>query len=208
MKQGFKFIWKFTGLRNLISVAVFLNFFANMGIVLFLPLFQRTESLGPARYGIAMAFMTGGMLLGMLLTSAVKIPPIRRFGIFAVSILVSMACWAVFPLLDNFIIMVTLLVIAGLLNAIVNVFIQSTMQQTVPQEMRGKVFSLMSALLQGLTPLAMALGGVLAEFFDIRYIIFSCFAITIILVIPFAFIKSFKRFINFDPEKQVLSDII
>lgn len=208
MKQGFKFIWKFTGLRNLISIAVFLNFFANMGIVLFLPLFQRTESLGPTRYGIAMAFMTGGMLLGMLLTSALKIPPVKRFGIFAASALLSMICWAAFPLLDNFIIMVILLLVAGVLNAIVNVFIQSTMQQTVPQEMRGKVFSLMNALLSGLTPLAMALGGILAEFFEIRYIIFSCFSLTILIMIPFAFMNSFKRFINFDPEKQALSDII
>lgn len=208
MKEGFKFIWGFSGLRNLISIAVFLNFFANMGMILLLPLFQRTEYLGPGKYGVAVALMTGGMLVGMLITSIFKIPPVKRYGIFILSAIVSMGSWTVFPMIDDFAVMVALLFVAGVFNAILNVFISATMQQTVPQEMRGKVFSLMGTMTNGLTPIAMALGGVLAEFIPIKYMIAGCFLIAFIFMIPFTFMNSCRRFINFDPEKQVLADIL
>jgi MFS family permease len=179
-----------------------------MAIVLFLPLFQRTPGLGPGKYGIAMSLMTGGMFAGMLLTSFVKIPPKVRFTVFVLSALVSMTAWAVFPLLNSFLVMLALLFIAGVFNAIINVFFSSTVQQTVPQEMRGKVLSLMGALLQGLTPLAMAAGGIIAEFFPIKYIITTCFTLCVLLLIPFAPVKSFRKFIEFDPEKEKLENII
>ena len=45
MKQGLAFVWNIRGLRFLFGVALVLNFFATIGIVLLLPLFQRTAGL-------------------------------------------------------------------------------------------------------------------------------------------------------------------
>jgi hypothetical protein len=56
MKDGYKFVWRFRGLRDLLAIISVLNFVSTVAIILFLPLFQQTESLGPGRYGIAMAF--------------------------------------------------------------------------------------------------------------------------------------------------------
>lgn len=208
MKQGFRFMWDFKALRNLMIILVFINFVANMAIVLFLPLFQRSTELGPGKYGVAMALLTGGMLAGMLFTSIVKIPPHRRAAAFMFSGMISMASGAAFPLAPNFSVMLILAFIAGALNAVINMFFSSTIQQTVPQDKRGKVFSLISALAQGLTPVAMAFGGVLAEFFPIKAIIAVCMSMALVLLIPYAFMKSFRRYINFNPETQTLNDIM
>jgi DHA3 family macrolide efflux protein-like MFS transporter len=207
LKEGFKFVWRFKGLRYLIIAAAGLNFLANMGIVLILPLFQRAEGLGAGKYGVAIALLTGGMFTGMGLTSIVKIPYEKRLNIFVVSSVIFSMAFAVFPMF-NFKYMLGLLFIAGFFNAIVNTFISASLQLTVPQDMRGKVFSIMNTVCGGLVPISMAVGGILAEFIAIKYIILTCFLLSGIGMVPLGFTKSFKRFINFNPDCQTLEDIL
>jgi MFS family permease len=207
LKNGLVFVWKIRGLRSLILIAGVINFFANMAFMLFLPFYQRNPALGPVRYGVAMAMFTGGMFLGMALTAAVKIAPRRRFFLFQICGISSFALMMAFPFVQSFPAAVTLLAIAGFANAVLNVFIMSVMQLAVPQDMRGKVFSLMGMMMQGLTPIAFALAGVLAEFIPIALLMGSCFAITLVVGLPFMFLPSFKRFIGFDPEKDTVESV-
>jgi MFS family permease len=207
LRAGLAFVWKIRGLRLLLLTAALLNFFANMGIMLFLPFYQRNPALGPVKYGIAMAVFTGGMLLGMAITAAAKVPPARRATLFLFSGTISMVCLITFPFMNNFVIGTALLGVAGLSNAIINVFIMSVMQLAVPRAMRGKVFSLMSMLTQGLTPIAFALAGGLAEFLPLPPLISGCFAVAVLLGVPMIAARSFRRFINFDPEKYTVESV-
>ncbi|HVO39242.1 MAG TPA: MFS transporter [Spirochaetia bacterium] len=207
LKSGFSFVWKIRGLRYLILIAAVINFFANMAFMLFLPFYQRNPALGPAKYGIAMALFTGGMFLGMSLTAAVKIPPARRFVLFQVCGIMSFVCMCAFPFMQSFPVAVTLLALSGLANAVLNVFINSVMQLAVPPGMRGKVFSLMGTVTQGLTPIAFALAGVLASFFPIPLLMSLCFGIVVPVGLPFMFLQSFKRFICFDPARDTVESV-
>jgi MFS family permease len=208
MLQGFKFVWRFTGLRSTLMIAAGLNLFANTAMVLMMPFFQMTDGLGPGKYGFAIAMFTGGSFVGMLVTSSINIKPVYRHIIFILTGLISSLFFTAFPLSDSLIIIVTLLFLAGLLNAILNVLFQTTIQLAVPQDMRGKVFALMGTVLMGLTPIGMALGGVMAEFIAARYVMSICSAITFCFFIPFIFMPSFKRFINYNPEEQTLDEIM
>lgn len=208
MKEGYTFVWKFRGLRDLIFVAAFLNLFANMGMVLFLPLFQKTPELGPAKYGIVMAALTAGMLLGMIFTSVVNISPAKKVPLLLVCSFVFTGLFAIFPLTDNIVVMMVLVLVAGAANSILNAIIGVSFQLSVPQNMRGKVSALMQTVVMGLSPIGFALGGILAEFIPIRMVISGCFVATLILFVPFAFMKHPKRFIGFDPDKQTLEEIM
>ena len=207
LKSGLSFVWRIRGLRYLILIVAVINFFANMAIMLFLPYFQRNPALGPVRYGVAMALFTGGMFLGMALTAVVKIPPSRRFVLFQVCGIASMVCLSVFPFVRSFPVAMALLAAAGFANAILNVFIMSVMQLAVPQAMRGKVFSLVGMVTQGLTPIAFALGGIIAEFIPAGFLISACFTATLFIGLPFMFLGPFKRFIKYDPEKDTVSSV-
>jgi DHA3 family macrolide efflux protein-like MFS transporter len=207
LKGGLAFVWRIRGLRYLILIASVINFFANMAFMLFLPFYQENPALGPVKYGIAMGFFTGGMFLGMVLTAVVKIPPGHRFFLFQVCGITSFACMIVFPFMESFPLSVALLALSGFANAVLNVFIMAVMQLAVPQEMRGKVFSLMGMMMQGLTPIAFALAGMLAEFIPIRFLMGGCFAVTILVGLPFMFLQSFKRFIAFDPARDSVQSI-
>lgn len=208
MKDGFKFVWHFRGLRTLIIIAGVINFFAVMGIMLILPLFHQEKHLGPALYGITMGFFTGGLFLGFLITSLVDFKPNQRFALFSVCYVVMCAGMMLLPVFLRFPVMAALVFVTGIANAILNTFINAVLQLTTPQNKRGKVFGLLMSISGGLTPVAYALGGVLAEFIPIRMLISASFAVVLICYIPMFLSVSFRRYVQFDPARQSLQDIM
>jgi MFS transporter, DHA3 family, macrolide efflux protein len=207
IRDGMALVWKFTGLRLLFLSASVLNFFAVAGITLLLPLFQKTPALGPARYGIAMACFTGGMFAGFLLTSMIRIPPAARSRVFMFGGFVMSGLLVFFPLTGVFPLMLGIAILAGAANAIVNSLIPATVQLAVPQDMRGKVFSLLGAISMGLTPIAMALAGVLAEKIPLKLLIAGSFAITLLCFIPLLFSAALRHFLNFDPARDHIASL-
>lgn len=208
MKQGFSFVWRFKALRNLIFMASAMNFFASMSIMLLLPLFNMNESLGPVKYGIAMAVISAGMFLGTLTTSFINIKTDKKYLVFVSALIISALAWIIFPLIEIFPIMACVMAIAGFSMPFFSILFYTTTQLTVPQESRGKVFSLIGALSGGLIPIAYAVGGIIAEFISINIIIPASFFIILLIFLPIGFTASTRRFIGFDPEKETLEDII
>ncbi len=206
-KAGLSFTWRVRPLRYMLVVFSVLNFFASMGIMLLLPLFERVDYLGPTRYGVVLAGLTGGMFVGYVLTSIIHIKPARRFAVFYVSAFVGMGALAAFPLYLYVPLMFALGAVFGLFNAVLNALIMAVLQMTTPQHMRGKVFGLLGTLAGGLTPLAMALGGVLAEFISIRLLISASFILTFLSFLPLAFSPAVRRYVNFDPDRDTLEAI-
>ncbi len=208
MKDGFKFVWHFRGLRTLILIAGMINFFAVMGIMLILPLFHQEDKLGPTLYGIIMAFFTGGLFLGFLFTSVVNFQPEQRFKVFSLCYLTMCAGMILLPVFLHFPVMAALVFITGFVNAILNTFINTVLQLTTPQAKRGKVFGLLISVAGGLMPIAYATGGVLAEFIPVRILIAISFGLVALLYVPMLLSVSFRRYIKFDPEIQTLQDIM
>ena len=95
----------------------------------------------------------------------------------------------------SLVLMAIMLILAGFSNAVVNVILISTVQISTPQEMRGKVVSFMNATCSGLTPVAMALGGVLGAVLPLRLVITVSFILGMLSMFPAYFSKSFKSFI-------------
>jgi MFS family permease len=207
LKAGFRFTWDIRGLRYLFILAAVINFCASIAFILILPLFQRTAHLGPGNFGILMAVMTGGMFLGYIVTASIKITPAKRLAVFIAGGLVMGFSWALFPLFLNMPWMLVTMFIGGFFNAIVNVLIETVTQLTVPQDMRGKVFGLLGTLSQGLTPIAMAVGGLLGEIFPLRTIISFSLIAVILVMLPLPFSGAFRRFISFDPKRDTVETI-
>ncbi len=200
MKDGFKYVWKEKGLRLSMMVFAGMNFFAFCGIVLILPLFDRTDSLGPVKYGIAMAGLTGGMFAGFLLTSLFPIKAKNRFTIFYLCAVVGTPALALFPLYLYFPLMMGLFIFFGITNSILNAIIMAVIQLAVPSDKRGKVFSLIGTITGGLTPLGMAFGGILGEFLPLHLVISGAFFATWLLFLPLILLKDIREFINLEGE--------
>lgn len=202
MREGYRYVWNNRGVRTLLIVGSVLNFFASIGMVLILPLFQQNPDLGPARYGVFMAVLAVGSLGGMILISVKTIDPKRRFALFVGCLLYFTFLFALVPLIAYYPVMLLIAFAAGIGNSIVNILLQTVIQLTVPKEMRGKVFSLLSMLLTGLMPIAMALGGWAGEILPLKFVIAGSM---VLCGIPGLFLlpsSSFREFITYDPDEN------
>lgn len=70
------------------------------------------------------------------------------------------------------------------------------MQNSVPSNIRSKVFALKNTLSYALMPIAMVLAGILAEKIKINVIIFGDYVAFLILFIYLSLIPSVKEIIN------------
>ena len=207
-KEGIKFLWGFRGLKYFVIISAIINFFSSMAIVLLLPLFERTEGLGPEKYGISMALFTFGMLVGMMGTYSLKITANKKFAVFMSTLIISCVCFTLFSVMKVFPVMCVLLFLEGICMSVSGVFLNASVQLIVDKDMLGKVFGIMSSLLQGFTPIAMVIGGILAEFIPLRNIIFTISILIFAVSILFFFIPSFRKFINYDPKTQTPQQIM
>ncbi len=194
LKSGFLFVWRNHGLRSLMLTAACLNFFLVMSFTLVLPLFQRSEALGPVRYGVTMAVFSGAMLISMVFTASVPIPPKRRLTAFSLSMIAFVVSLITFSLLPGFTLMPVTVAIAGFCVSIVNVMISTVLQLAIPAEHRGKVFGLLEMLSSGLAPVGMALGGVLGEFLPLRWVISGSLVLMGLFILPQLGSEKFKVF--------------
>ncbi len=208
LKESMQFVWKLKGLLYILLIFSIFSFLVHIAVVLLIPLFQFTPGLGAAKYGIAVACFTVGVFMGMVVLSTLNVHPSKRATLMLVSLTISNLCLILFALTTEFYLMALLLLIAGLSESVVNVFILSSIQSVVPDEMMGKVMGLVGTLTMALTPLAMVTGGVLAEIFPIRTIFLVCFLGSFLVFVNLFFIKSVRRFINFDPAREHREDLI
>lgn len=208
LKESLTFIKNLKGLSSILLIFSITSFLEHMTIVLLIPLFQTSPGLGPAKYGISMASFTMGMLLSMIILSVVNLESSRKVPLMFTCLCLSNLCFIAFALTNEFYVMITLLFLAGIAESVIAVFIMSSLQSVVPDNMMGKFMGIVEMLIMSLTPLAMVTGGFLAEFFPIKTIFLVCFTASFLVSINLFFIPSFRKFITFDPETQNITDLM
>jgi DHA3 family macrolide efflux protein-like MFS transporter len=202
MADGIKYAFGNMGIRTILISGMLLNFFAVVGLSLMTPLFNSTPGFGVEKYGLVMGAFTAGALAGMVLLSALKVKPKERAKVFGAAIMTMALAMVPIGLLDSVAWMYPLAALAGMANAIVNVMFQTIMQTKVPSENRGKVFGIMSTVMGGLQPVAMAISGVAASFAGIRPAMVAAMSAMVLAVLPVVISRQFKRFINTDAAEE------
>lgn len=199
--EGMRYVWQNRGLRDIMMVAAFLNFFI-VPIIVLMP-FYVEDTLGATTdwFGYLMAAFGGGAMLGYLTAGALKPSPVTRMWTFLIGLILQCLSFGALGLLaDTRQALVTLLVV-GVLNGYVNIFLSTIMQLTTPSEIRGRVFALLGTVASGLTPIAMALTGVVADMTgqDIRAIYVACGAFAAIMAIVLVFDPHFREYLRYEP---------
>ncbi len=199
MWEGMKYTFRQSGIRTLITIGMFLNFFVNVGITLLAPLFNEEPGYGVELYGAVMATLMAGQLVGMLLVSSVKNKASNRYRMFYISIVALIAGMIPVGLIYNVYVMLPLALMIGTAVSIMTVLLYTLLQITVQPEQRGRVFGIMSTVFEGLVPVSMAVSGFAAELAGVRPTIlgsFSCAAV----VLLFTFVNQpFRVFLKSEP---------
>lgn len=207
-KSGLSFVWNFKALRNMFIISCGLNFFFNAAFVLMLPLFNEASYLGAEKYGFLMAMSSVGMIIGSGLLSVVNIKNNKRYLIIVGTFLPMAMLFLLIPIVNNYYIILAVATISFALNIMGNTIFDSVLMTIIPEEKRGKVFALINTFSMGLTPLGLAVGGILGEILPIRIAMLILLCCTLLLTLAFAFIKGLRPMINFDPEVEDVETLI
>ncbi len=162
LRDGFRYLLRFPALLLIMLLSMALNFAAGP-IEILLPLFAKhilgQESIG---VGVLMSSLSIGMVIGSV-GIGVWSPRSRRGTLAFASTATAGGLYLLAGIIPVFGVTFTLFVLMGILIAIVNTVLTAVMQGLIADEYRGRVFSLDALISMGLTPVAIALGGVIAD---------------------------------------------
>ncbi|MED1558921.1 MFS transporter [Bacillus paramycoides] len=148
----------------------FVQFGVGVTMVTNLPYIKDELSAGYAEYGYFMAGFPLGYVVGSMLVGKVKYRSRRLLmlgGLF-----VGGLTYISLGLNNSILIAIVIEVVAGICISFFNVHNTTICQQTVPNNMIGKVFSVRLFLIRSVMPLGVFLGGLLSEMWGIRTLYF------------------------------------
>lgn len=201
ISEGLRYVWEQAGMRNLLLMAAALNFLTAPYLVL-LPFFVE-DTLGgtPDWYGYIVAAFSAGGLLGYALAGTLRVSGTVRGLLIVISLLVMTALFAAMGIAPDLPSALGIMFATGITNGFFNINLISLFQMHTPTQMRGRVFSLLGMLAQGLMPIAMGLTGVVADLMDqnIRLIYVATGTISLVIALAMSFNRPFRRYLADEP---------
>jgi len=164
MSLGFRYVWEWVGLRNIIFLAVVINL-VTMPAIILMPLLVKNEFSGGVveiasmQSSWAVGFLVGGVLLSTwggfrrkIMTAILGMFGFAT-GLFIVGIShqigLQLALAGIF--------------IAGMMNVLINGPAFALLQSVVDADIQGRVLALVISLANAMTPIGLAVGGPLAD---------------------------------------------
>ena len=165
IKEGFSYLWGQSVLRAFFLLIVAMNFLVLGPIIVGIPVLANTRlAEGAAAYGIIMSAFGGGALLGIILSNVIPLKP-RHMGAMLLLITSSLGIGiALMPLFTSTPIIAVITLVMGIGNGYTTVILFTWMQKRIPQELMGRVMSLIMFSSVGLSPISNALAGAILQF--------------------------------------------
>ena len=207
-KDGFHFVWKNKGIKNLILIASTLNFFLTP-IVVLLPFYVGDVLHETADwYGYILAGFGAGALIGFLFAGKLKIAGQLRAWLILCSLLLQSIFIGLFGVITTQIYALIFFTLTGVMNGYININIITVLQITTPSKMRGRVFSVLGTLGGGLAPIAMGLAGVITDLLDkdVQLLYLICGSVTAVVALLFFPNKTFRNFLANEQNGTVQSE--
>jgi len=201
LKDGLRYVWGAPGLKGLVLISALGNFFTTP-ILLLLPFYIREYLAVPEDwYGYLLAAFGVGSVLGYGVVSAITLTGRTRAVVMLVVMIVDALTygalgWTQYPWAA-----LAVAVLSGATSAFLTVNIVSLVQITTPDGMRGRVMGLLSMISSSITPIAMGLGGVVADQTgrNIPLIFSVCSGILLLLALVIAASPAIRAFLAYEP---------
>jgi MFS family permease len=211
IKEGFVFIMKQKGLKNLLFFASFSNFVLSpMMFVLFPFLFKEIIGFSGAKFGFVQAGFTAGALIGSIIFSKFLINKSGKTNMtlgLGLQMLVGFAIgYFVLPATVNMIggttwlyfgLIVATMVSWGIFNIWLNIPLQTNIQKMAPSYIRSRVFSVLELIFQGAVPIGSVIYGFMLDSIEPHKILLGAMGIGLVLALIFLFTSPKE---TFDPE--------
>ncbi len=157
--EGFSYVCKDVPLRSLMLLVTAINFCVAGPVSIGLAYLAKTRFGSPAAYGVVISAFAAGSLLGALLAGVWKI---RRRGIMILLVSAVLgACLGTLGLLGHVWSVASVLLVMGAAAGMTNVHVGAWAMQRIDTAVRGRVASVLMLASVGLTPISLAVAGLL-----------------------------------------------
>jgi hypothetical protein len=165
IKGGFAYFWSQAILRVLFMLMIAMNFLVMGPLIVGIPVLAATRlAEGAAAFGIIMSAFGGGALLGIILSNVLPALKPKHFGAMLLLIISWMGIGvALLPLFASTAVLAVIMLLVGVANGYVNINFFTWLQKRIPQELMGRVMSLLFFTSVGLAPVSNALAGAILE---------------------------------------------
>ncbi|HOH53197.1 MAG TPA: MFS transporter [Fervidobacterium sp.] len=181
--EGIKFVVANRGLKFLFTFAIAINFITSPLFGVVFPYIVRTVlQFSSTQYGLLQTFFTIGALLGnfliLIVLHKVSSKILMIGGLIVqelIGVVFSIMIMPVFGFSKSmlFIIFSTSSFLISLFNVLLNTPLNANLQILVPSELRSRVFSVLSVMAMGITPISSALYGYLIDRLNPFWFFFS-----------------------------------
>lgn len=173
LTDGFRYLWRDRGLRIATPYMACIGFFAIGPLLTVIPLFaaQRLED-GSLSYGMLYAVNGLGSLLGFACGGLLPKPDKRRLGLIMFTTDLTAGLGMLLLSQSNgFATAAAALAIVGISASYGGVLGLSWIQERIPQQLAGRVLGIVTFAVLGLTPVSMALGGLLISHYSLTVLL-------------------------------------
>ena len=199
---GFRYVWMKPGMKFLFLAAAALNVLS-VPVFVLLPFYvEDFLNVGANWYGFLMAAFGGGTLAGYGCVSVMTDLGNKRGAFILSMIIASSIVFIGLGILINPMITLVLMLMLGIAIGVVNVNVITLLQLTTPSQMRGRVFGLLGTLSQALSPVAMGLSGLVADWTgkNIPLIYMVCGVISFLMALSLAMKRELRVFLAYEVE--------
>ena len=207
--EGLRYVWRKSGLRELVFVSAFLNFFT-APIIILLPFYvEDALQVKIDWYGFLLAAYGAGTMVGYVFAGAIRFSGKARSKLMLLFILLESFGYGMLGLVSNPSTAMAMAFVGGVTGGFVTVNITTLLQITTPGDIRGRVVGLLGTIAGSLTPIAMGLAGVVADLVNqnIPLIYITCGVIMILLSILVSLNRDFRHFLAYEPEREIPKEI-
>lgn len=161
--EGFRYLWRWRGMRAFVFTATGVNFLF-MPVFVLLPFYVGDVLGRPADwYGFLLAALSLGSLAGLAVAGSLRVEGTTRARVLTGAFLGATGFIAVLGLVRRPLPALVVTFGIGVASSMVNVFVLTLVQLSTPPEKRGRVMGLVLALAGAASPVGMACGGVMAD---------------------------------------------
>jgi MFS family permease len=198
--EGFRYLWHKDGMKALFLAAASLNVFA-VPIFVLLPFYVKDFlRVSASWYGFLMAAFGAGCLAGYVTASVIRFSGKSRSTMMSLLVLGTSLALAGLGFVRIPLVALLLMFGLGTMIGLVNVVAITILQVTTPDYMRGRIFGLLGTLSQALTPLAMGLSGLIADWSsqNIPLIYIACGGISLVIAITLSMNQKLHDFLAYE----------
>lgn len=194
MGSAIKTIFSEPCLKIFIPCAIILNFLSAGSYSLLLP-FCMQKGFSVDMYGYLMSITTVASLICVILLGIIKLKPMARFWVMAISSTSSVLFMVFAFLTESFVTMCILGFLGAFMNCAGNAVFNASLMLALPEDNRGAILGFVQSACVGGSALSAVLYGALGELFPL-YIVFAIgSAISLLPMVYLCFHPRVKKFI-------------